>query len=401
VAGGAFGVETERGDGVALRIGLRGFEEGGQAGDEAREVGVAVEESVACFGGPVGEGGTSGEVMAFEEGFQLGGEVCGGTGAKEGTDGEGIEGEREVIGGEDEGRVEGGHGAQALAGGAGAMGAVGAEGAGFEGLKATAAIGAGEGRAEEPVGPGGGVGVVEGEDDGAVAKLEGAVNAFGQAGADAFADDEAIDDGLNGVLAIAIEWGWGLADVEDLAIDAGADEAGATDRVERLGLGSLAGTDERSEDDDLAALGEVEGAGDDLLRRLVADREAAVGAMGLAGAGVEEAEVVVDLGEGANGAAGIGGAGVLLDGDSGWEAVDRLDLGSFELVEELAGVDGEAFDVASLALGVDGVEREGALAGTADAGEDDEAVARKINVNAAEVVDSGVADADPVGWWGR
>ena len=44
------------------------------------------------------------------------------------------------------------------------------------------------------------------------------------------------------------------------------------------------------------------------------------------------------------------------DADGGAEAFDGVDVGAFELVEELARVCGEGFDVAALALGVDGVK---------------------------------------------
>ena len=40
-----------------------------------------------------------------------------------------------------------------------------------------------------------------------------------------------------------------------------------------------------------------------------------------------------------------------------------VDVGFFHLTEELAGVGGEGLDVAALALGVDGVERERGFAG--------------------------------------
>ena len=56
---------------------------------------------------------------------------------------------------------------------------------------------------------------------------------------------------------------------------------------------------------------------------------------------------------------GRAGGGLLLDGDGGGEAVDGVDVGALHLVEELAGVGGEGFDVAALAFGVDGIEGEG------------------------------------------
>ena len=133
---------------------------------------------------------------------------------------------------------------------------------------------------------------------------------------------------------------------------------------------------------------------DDLVGGLAGDGAAAVGAVRLADGGVEEAEVVVDFGDGADGGAGGAGGGLLLDGDGGGEAVDGVDVGALHLVEELAGVGGEGFDVAALAFGVDGVEGEGGLAGAGEAGDDGEGVARDGDGDVAEVVLARSADGD-------
>ncbi len=71
---------------------------------------------------------------------------------------------------------------------------------------------------------------------------------------------------------------------------------------------------------------------DDLLCRLAGYWAAAAGAMGLAYAGVEEAEVVIDFSDGADGGAGAAAGGFLLDRDGGGEAVDGVDVGTLHLV---------------------------------------------------------------------
>ncbi len=118
--------------------------------------------------------------------------------------------------------------------------------------------------------------------------------------------------------------------------------------------------------------------------------------MGAAGAGKEEAQVVVDLGHGADGGAGVAAGALLVDGDGGGEALDVVDVGLLHLAEELAGVGGEGLDVAALALGVDGVEGERALAGAGEAGDDDELVAGDVDVDVLEVVLAGAADDDGI-----
>jgi hypothetical protein len=69
--------------------------------------------------------------------------------------------------------------------------------------------------------------------------------------------------------------------------------------------------------------------------------------------------VVVDLGRG--GESGSGGAVgvVLLDGECRGKAFDGIDGSSGETFEVKAGVGGEAFEIASLPLGIDGIESEG------------------------------------------
>ena len=57
--------------------------------------------------------------------------------------------------------------------------------------------------------------------------------------------------------------------------------------------------------------------------------------------GVQQSEVVVDLGRGGNGRAGIMPAGSLLDGNGGREALDGLDIRLVQLVKELPGIGAE------------------------------------------------------------
>ncbi len=183
-----------------------------------------------------------------------------------------------------------------------------------------------------------------------------------------------------GALADLVDLGGGRL-LQRLELDLGAD-----DGEEGVGAG---------------AFGEGEERGDDLVDGVVSDDAAAVQAGDGAAAGVEQAEVVVDLGGGGDGGAGIAGLVLLLDGDGGGEAVHVVDVGLFDALEKLAGVGGERFDVAALALGVDGVEGERGFAGAGDAGDDGEGVVRDVDVDALEVVGAGAADGDLVVHRGR
>ncbi len=114
-----------------------------------------------------------------------------------------------------------------------------------------------------------------------------------------------------------------------------------------------------------------------------------------AGAGVQEAQEVIDLGDRTDGRPWIPTGCFLFDADDGAEAVDFFYIGAFYAAEKLAGVGGESFEIAALAFGVDGIEGEGGFAAAADAGDDDEFFAWDFEIDAFEVVFSGADDFDP------
>ncbi len=68
---------------------------------------------------------------------------------------------------------------------------------------------------------------------------------------------------------------------------------------------ALLAADDRGEDQEARPLRQGEDAGEDLLARLGGDRPAALRAVALADAGVQDAQVVVDLGDGADGRARV------------------------------------------------------------------------------------------------
>ena len=70
----------------------------------------------------------------------------------------------------------------------------------------------------------------------------------------------------------------------------------------------------------------------------------------------------------------------MVDGDSGREAGDGVDVGLVHDAEKHAGVAGERFDVAALPFGVDSVEGEAGFARAREASDDDEFVARSASV---------------------
>ena len=130
----------------------------------------------------------------------------------------------------------------------------------------------------------------------------------------------------------------------------------------------------------------------DMVNSVFQDQAAADVAVGATGARPEEAHEVVDFGGGGDGGAGVAGGVLLPDGNAGGDAFDFIDGGLFHAFEELAGVGREGLDVAALAFRVDGVEGEGALTGTGDAGYDGELVVGDGESEVLEVVEARTAD---------
>ena len=106
----------------------------------------------------------------------------------------------------------------------------------------------------------------------------------------------------------------------------------------------------------------------------------------------QETEVVVDLGHGPDRRSRVPRRTLLVDRDRRREPVDLVDVGLLHLAEELAGVGAQALDVAALALGVDRVECQARLAGSGQAGDDDQAIARERDGDVLEVVFAGAAN---------
>ena len=198
-----------------------------------------------------------------------------------------------------------------------------------------------------------------------------------------------------------------LVDVDDLAVDPGPDVALPGEVLEQRVVLALAAAHDRRQHLEAGALGQLQDAVDDLLRRLALQPGAVVRAVLDADAGVQQAQVVVDLGDRADRRAGVAAGRLLVDRDRRRQALDDVDVGLVHLPEELAGVRRQRLDVAALALGVDRVEGEARLAGPGQAGEHDQLVARQLDVDVLEVVLAGAAHRDLVGrdlrsvWRGR
>ena len=135
-----------------------------------------------------------------------------------------------------------------------------------------------------------------------------------------------------------------------------------------------------------------------MLGGLSFDGRAALVAELLPEAGVEDAQVVVDLGDRADRRARVDRGRLLLDRDRGREAADLVELRLLLLAEELARVGREALDEASPALGVDRVDRERGLARTRGSGEHHELLLGNPDGDSLQVVLTSPGHEDLVGF---
>src|SRR5262249_61697518 len=110
----------------------------------------------------------------------------------------------------------------------------------------------------------------------------------------------------------------------------------------------------------------------------------------------EHAEVIVDLGDGADRRARILRGGLLLDRDRRRQALDRVNLRLFHLLEELPRVSRQRFHVAALTFGVDRIEGQGRFAGAREPGDHHELIAWGLEIDVLEIVLAGASDDDPI-----
>ncbi len=227
-------------------------------------------------------------------------------------------------------------------------------------------------------------------------EAQGNLQGVGQAGADFRLDHQPVDHHLDGVLLFLVELG-GLGQLVDLAVDAHAHETVGLQLAQLLAVFPLAAADDGGQQQQPGLFRPGEDLVDHLLDGLAGDLLAALVAVDATDAGEEQAQVVVDLGDGADRGARVPGGGLLLDGDRRREPLDTLHVRLVHLLQELAGVGGEGFDVAALPLGVDRVEGKGALPRAGDAGDHHQLVAGDLDIDALEVVLAGTLDDDLVG----
>ena len=111
---------------------------------------------------------------------------------------------------------------------------------------------------------------------------------------------------------------------------------------------------------------------------------------------VEHPQQVGERGDGADRRAGGGRPAALLKGDRGRQSGDLLDMRCTDLLQQPARIRRHRLEVAALRLRVQGAEGQRRLARAGDSGERDQGVPGDVDVDVAEVVLVGAADAHEV-----
>jgi hypothetical protein len=221
--------------------------------------------------------------------------------------------------------------------------------------------------------------------------LERRLDRIGQSTAVGGADHQPVYHHRDVVILAPIE-GWHLVQIVGVAIDPDSYETALADFVEQFPELPLTAPHQRGQHLDPSLLRPTQNRIGDLGRAGALDGTAVVGTMRDTDPGPKQTQIVVDLGDGPHGRAGIVAGRLLLDGDRGGEAFDRIDVRLFHESEELPGVGGQGLDVPALSLGVDRVEGEGRLARSREPGDDRQLVPGDPNRDVLEVVFASAGD---------
>ncbi len=230
----------------------------------------------------------------------------------------------------------------------------------------------------------------------------------GQARTDLRRDGQAIHEHIDGLREIDIQQGFRGREFVHAAILIKTVEAALLQidqglRYERgRGAGRLSpgrlfgGLGEGQTEQDIKSAAGLEGqdAGGDVVDGVAADLSIATNAEGAAGAGVEQAQVVVDFGGRGHRRSRIAGGVFLLDGNGRRDAGNFIDVGLFDALQELPRVGGERFDVTPLAFGVDGVKGEAGFSRARDAGNHGDGVVRDFEADVFQVVHARAGNGD-------
>ena len=201
-----------------------------------------------------------------------------------------------------------------------------------------------------------------------------------------FLHHQFIDHSFYIVVLVAVGFHIGN-DFEDVAVESHVEIPLSAHAFEEFAVMTLALAYEGSEQEDSLALIIAENHVDDLFLGIFHHLLATLVAVGSTGAGIEQAEIVVNLGGCSHGRAGILVGGFLFDADDRTQSRNLVNIRAFHVSQEVAGIGRESFDISALTFGKDGVESQRTLARTRESGNHGEGITRNLHINVLEVVD--------------
>ena len=183
---------------------------------------------------------------------------------------------------------------------------------------------------------------------------------------------------------------------QEVAIDPQMAEAAWPGPIGQLGVDAFAVHHQGAEQTNVLAFELPHQQGGQALWGLWLHRRVVAGAMLGAKFHKQQTQEMPNLGGGADRGLAPASAQTLLDGDRGWDAIDRVHLGPTCGLHDAAGISVQAFQVTALAFVEQNIEGQGGFTRTADTGDHVELATRDVHAQAFQVVLFGVDDADVV-----
>ena len=171
-----------------------------------------------------------------------------------------------------------------------------------------------------------------------------------------------------------------------IAVDHHADITAAPCLFKYLCMRTFPSADNRRENLNLSPLRQRHHGIHHLVNRLPADLPPALRAVRDADARKKQTEIVIYLRHGADGRPRIAVCRLLVDGNSRRQAADIVHVRLVHLSEELPRIGRERFHVAPLSFRVNGIKRERGFARSAQAGHDDQLIARYPDIDVPEII---------------
>ena len=170
-----------------------------------------------------------------------------------------------------------------------------------------------------------------------------------------FLHHQFIDHSFYIVVLVAVGFHIGN-DFEDVAVESHVEIPLFAHTFEEFAVMTLALANEWSEQEDSLALIFAENHVDDLFLGIFHHLLATLIAVCSTGAGIEQTEIIVNLGGSAHGRAGILVGGFLFYADDRTQSRNLVNIRAFHITQKVAGIGRESFDISALTFGKDGVE---------------------------------------------